>query len=176
MSLPSIQLFRNLITNSSQINSFLKRNKDKKNIAGRNYHVEGETEISKSTILDSFDPTTMSSVSQDSEAPQRRNAYSKKIIKQKNDNLDGIMFLADGRILVVNNELYQEIMKKGIIIDLNDKNKLKLDQDIKDTFSSNEEESKEHIRTHAKSENPRNVTQSVLAPTPPLTPRVGGEG
>lgn len=99
-------------------------------------------------------------MSQDPELIQRRNAYSKKLIKPKTENLDGIMFLADGRILVVNNELYQEIMKKGIIIDLNDKSKIKAEQEAKDNFSSNDEESKEYVHCHNKSENPRNVTQS----------------
>ena len=160
LSLPSIQLFRNLITNSSQINSFLKRNKEKKNIGGRNYNIEGDQEISKSAILDSFDPTTIPSVSQDPELVQRRNAYPKKLVKKSNENLDGVMFLADGRILVVNNELYQEIMKKGIIIDLNDKGKMRGDFDGKDNFSSNDEESKEYVHSHNKSENPRSVTQS----------------
>jgi len=160
LSLPSLQLFRNLITNSSQINSFLKRNKDKKMMGNRNYHGEIDSEVTRSAILDSFDPSKIPSISQEADIPFRRTAYSKKMIKAKSESLDGIMFLADGRVVVVNNDLYQEIMKKGIIIDLNDKAKLKSDLESRENTSSNEEESKEYSYSHNKSENPRNVTQS----------------
>lgn len=65
------------------------------------------------------------------------------------------MFLADGRVLIVNNDLYQEVMKKGIIIDLNEKKSREDSRNIPLTF---DEESKE--RLSIKTENSRSVTQA----------------
>jgi len=36
----------------------------------------------------------------------------------KKSNIDGFLFLPDGKVLVINNDLYEEVLKKGIIIDL----------------------------------------------------------
>lgn len=36
------------------------------------------------------------------------------------------MFLADGKVLIVNNDLFQEVMKKAIIIDLKEKGDTKM--------------------------------------------------
>jgi len=63
----------------------------------------------------------MNSENQEPEVSFRRSGYSRKQLKHKNDNMEGVMFLADGKVLIVNNDLYQEVMKKAIIIDLKDK-------------------------------------------------------
>ena len=44
-----------------------------------------------------------------------------KPLTQKQD-LEGFFFLPDGRVLVLNNELYEEVIQKGIIIDLKESN------------------------------------------------------
>jgi len=36
----------------------------------------------------------------------------------KKSNIDGFLFLPDGKVLVINNDLYEEVLKKGIVIDL----------------------------------------------------------
>lgn len=42
------------------------------------------------------------------------------IEKSKKQKLDGFLFLPDGRVVVINNELYEQILQKGILIDLKD--------------------------------------------------------
>mmetsp|Transcript_30826 Transcript_30826/g.27267 ORF Transcript_30826/g.27267 Transcript_30826/m.27267 type:complete len:163 (-) Transcript_30826:370-858(-) len=64
------------------------------------------------------------------------------------------MFLADGKVLIVNNDLYQEVMKKAIIIDLKDKGEPKTNSN-----AISEEEVKEAPVTSVKYDNSRSVTQ-----------------
>lgn len=123
LSLSSLQLLRNLITNSFN-NTNIKRSKEKKAIGARNFPAEVnfiESDAGRQGPPDTFEGGLGSSEGQESESTFRRSAISKRQSKQKNDNLDGVMFLADGKVLIVNNDLYQEVMKKAIIIDLKDK-------------------------------------------------------
>lgn len=60
------------------------------------------------------------------------------------------MFLADGRVVIVNNDLFQEVMKKGIIVDLKDRN----------SGSQPEEESKEFSSQSSKPEIHRSISQN----------------
>lgn len=114
-----------------------------------------DSDMQRNTIPDTFDPSNNSTENQDLDAPFRRSAYSKKSSK-KTENLDGVMFLADGKVLIVNNDLYQEVMKKAIIIDLKDKG----DMRMQSNSSSSEEESKDYPQAQIKSENSRSVTQA----------------
>lgn len=43
---------------------------------------------------------------------------SKEKKDMKKSNIDGFLFLPDGKVLVINNDLYEEVLKKGIVIDL----------------------------------------------------------
>ena len=166
LTLPSLQLFKNLITNSSQIGSFLKRGKEKASSGGRNYTEPSvsnynESDDSRGTGSDIYTYNSQSSLGmhdlQEVDPSFRRPTYSKKLGKQKNENLDGIMFLADGRVLIVNNDLYQEVMKKGIVIDLNEKKaRHELELNIPSAY---EEEAKDRFHIHSKAENSRSVTQ-----------------
>ncbi len=70
--------------------------------------------------------------------------------------LDGFLFLPDGKVLVINNELYEEVLSKGIVIDL------KSDQgdEPEESTTTVEEEFKENQpHTHQKSDS-RSVSQS----------------
>jgi hypothetical protein len=127
LSLSSLQLLRNLIKNSFN-NTNLKRSKEKKAIGARNFPAEVnfiESDAGRHGPPDSSEGGLGSLENQDSESTFRRSIISKRQSKQKNDNLDGVMFLADGKVLIVNNDLYQEVMKKAIIIDLKDKGESK---------------------------------------------------
>lgn len=159
LTLSSLQLFRNLITSSFGSNTSLKRNKDKKAIGNRSYQPEaslGEPFMSNTNALESSERAAIHQESVELDVPFRRQGHSKKHSKGKNENLEGVMFLADGRVLIVNNDLYQEVMKKAIVIDLKDKGEPKTISNS----SSSEEESKEYVHSHSKAENPRSVTQS----------------
>lgn len=80
-----------------------------------------QSDVPRSAVTDSLDPGPLCLESQDSETPYRRSTYTKKSQKNRNENLEGVMFLPDGRVLILNNDMYQEVMKKGIIIDMKDK-------------------------------------------------------
>ena len=129
LSLSSLQLLRNLITNSFNSGSSLKRSKEKKAIGARSFQPDissMESDLGRIGHPDSMDQQSLHSDSQEVEPSFRRPAYNKKQLKPKNDNLEGVMFLADGKVLIVNNDLYQEVMKKAIIIDLKDKSEPKM--------------------------------------------------
>jgi len=68
-----------------------------------------------------FEQNSLNMDNNDAEQPFRRPNFPKKQNKNKEEKLDGVMFLADGRVVIVNNDLFQEVMKKGIIVDLKDR-------------------------------------------------------
>ena len=71
---------------------------------------------------------------------------------QKGGDLSGIMFLPDGRIVIVGNELYEEILKKSIIINMAESSpRAQSPKKIEDAKAA-------QTATHGKSENPKKVS------------------
>jgi alpha-tubulin suppressor-like RCC1 family protein len=155
LALSSIQLFKNLITNSFSTNSFLKRSKEKK----RGEQGYGQVESSRTPVSEVFEHNIMANEISDSELQFKRSTFNKKQNKGKNENLDGVMFLADGRVVIVNNDLFQEVMKKGIIVDLKDRN----------SGSPAEEESKEYVNLISKPEVHRSISQNKTKQAKPIS-------
>ncbi len=70
-----------------------------------------------------------------------------------NKDLDGFLFLPDGRVIVINKELYEEVLSNCIMIDLRHQAGNGEDPQARELTSSEEEVKEAPVYTHNKGEN-----------------------